>query len=206
MERKYTLPQNLVLLISGVPGVGKTTLSNELLKIHKEIRLVEETDIIREILRGYNDYLFQEHGFLQNNIYSHHKFLTYDMAKNQCKIMKNSIINIIQRQQRKGIPSIINGVHIIPEELYVHLKTSNIVYINLYVDSEKILWARLKKRDSQKYKLECIPLLYQTNIDLKNSILRLGEMISCYNINVSLNSISETLAEINEIFYHLYGN
>ena len=37
MERKYTLPQNLVLLISGVPGVGKTTLSNELLKIHKEI-------------------------------------------------------------------------------------------------------------------------------------------------------------------------
>lgn len=67
MERKYTLPQNLVLLISGVPGVGKTTLSNELLKIHKEIRLVEETDIIREILRGYNDYLFQEHGFLQNN-------------------------------------------------------------------------------------------------------------------------------------------
>ena len=49
MERKYTLPQNLVLLISGVPGVGKTTLSNELLKIPKDIRLVEETDIIREL-------------------------------------------------------------------------------------------------------------------------------------------------------------
>ena len=81
------------------------------------------------------------------------------MAKNQCKIMKNSIINIIRRQQRKGIPSIINGVHIIPEELYAHLKPSNIVYINLYVDSEKILWSRLKKRDSQKYKLEFVPLL-----------------------------------------------
>ena len=56
------------------------------------------------------------------------------MAKNQCRIMKNSIINIIQRQQRKEIPSIINGVHVIPEELYVHLKATNIVYINLYVD------------------------------------------------------------------------
>ena len=128
---------------------------------------------MREILRGYNDYLFQEHGFLQDNIYSHYKFLTYDMAKNQCRIMKTLLLNIIQRQQRKEIPSIINGVHVIPEELYVHLKATNIVYINLYVDSEKILWDRLKKRDPQKYKLECVPLLYQTNIDLKNSILRL---------------------------------
>lgn len=55
MERKYTLPQNLVLLIS---SVGKTTLSNELLKIYKEFKLIEETDVIREISRGYNAYLF----------------------------------------------------------------------------------------------------------------------------------------------------
>ena len=139
MEEKYTLPQNLVLLISGVPGVGKTTLSAELLKAYKEFRLVEETDVIREILRGYNCYLFYEYGFLQDNIYSHNRFLTYDMAKEQCRIMKNSIINIIQRQQRKEIPSIINGVHIIPEELYIHLKVPNIIYINLYVDSEESL-------------------------------------------------------------------
>lgn len=58
MERKYTLPQNLVLLISGVPGVGKTTLSNELLKIYKEFKPIEETDVIREISRRYNAYLF----------------------------------------------------------------------------------------------------------------------------------------------------
>ncbi|BDF32996.1 hypothetical protein CE91St62_10620 [Lachnospiraceae bacterium] len=206
MEEKYTLPQNLVLLISGVPGVGKTTLSAELLKAYKEFRLVEETDVIREILRGYNCYLFYEYGFLQDNIYSHNRFLTYDMAKEQCRIMKNSIINIIQRQQRKEIPSIINGVHIIPEELYIHLKVPNIIYINLYVDSEESLWERLKKRNPQKYKLECVPLLYQTNIDLKNSILHLSEKIHGYNINVSLSSISETLGEIEEIFHQLYSD
>lgn len=51
------LPDDLIVLISGVPGAGKTTISYELLKIHTEIRLIEETDIIRDILRGYNIYL-----------------------------------------------------------------------------------------------------------------------------------------------------
>ena len=59
MNKEYKLPQDLILLISGVPGVGKTTISNELLKTYKEFRLVEETDIIREILRGYKNRLIE---------------------------------------------------------------------------------------------------------------------------------------------------
>ena len=54
MEKGYILPQNLIVLISGVPGVGKTTISNELLKTHNEFRLVEETDIIRATM-SYNE-------------------------------------------------------------------------------------------------------------------------------------------------------
>ena len=42
MDREYILPQDLIIFISGVPGVGKTTISNELLNTHKEFRLVEE--------------------------------------------------------------------------------------------------------------------------------------------------------------------
>ena len=57
MNKEYFLPENLIILISGVPGVGKTTISWELLKTYKEFRLVEETDIIREILRGYTNRL-----------------------------------------------------------------------------------------------------------------------------------------------------
>ena len=30
MNKKYTLPNDLIVLISGVPGVGKTTISYEL--------------------------------------------------------------------------------------------------------------------------------------------------------------------------------
>lgn len=95
------LPDDLIVLISGVPGAGKTTISYELLKIHTEIRLIEETDIIRDILRGYNIYLKETCNFEFDKVCSHDIFLTYDMAKEQCKIMKESILNIIKRQQRK---------------------------------------------------------------------------------------------------------
>lgn len=204
MYKSYILPKNLVLFISGVPGVGKTTISYELLKKYPEFRLVEETDVIREILRGYNDQLTSIHNFTPESIYAHDIFLSYEMAKQQCRIMRNSIINIVKRQQRKEIPSIINGVHIIPEELYAHLPNSNIIYLNLYIDSETALWNRLKMRNPEKYKSECVPFLYQTNVDLKNSLIRIQKLCKSYSINVSMSSIQETLLEIDKIFCNLY--
>lgn len=207
MDKKFNLPKDLVILISGVPGVGKTTISYELLKTHKEFRLIEETDVIREVLRGYNNYLASVYKLSIENIYAHDIFLSYEMARQQCNIMKNSIINIIKRQQRKGIPSIINGVHIIPEELYLNMPFPNILYINLYIDSEKKLWDRLKNRNPQKYKPEYIPLIYQTNIDLNNSLCSIPkDLCKVYSINVSIFSIEETLKKIDEIFCEIYYN
>lgn len=206
MHKKVNLPPDLMVLISGVPGVGKTTISNELLKTYKEFRLVEETDIIREILRGYKSRLIEMGKESTDEIYAHDVFLNYDMAKQQCNIMKNSIVNIIKRQQRKQIPSIINGVHIIPEELYLHTPFSNILYIILYVEQENDLWERLKSRNSQKYKLEYVPYLYRANMELQNSIHKIPKD-SCmlYSINVSKISVEATISKINDIFCELYG-
>ncbi len=206
MNKKAKLPQDLILLISGVPGVGKTTISNELLRTYKEFRLVEETDIIREILRGYKNHLIEIGKESTDEIYAHDVFLNYDMAKQQCCIMKNSIINIIKRQQRKQIPSIINGVHIIPEELYLYTSFSNILYIILYVESEHVLWERLKSRNAQKYKPECVPYLFKTNVELQNSIHKIPKN-SCmlYSINISRLSVEDTISKIDDIFHKIYG-
>ena len=119
--------------------------------------------------------------------------------------MKNSIINIIKRQQRKQIPSIINGVHIIPEELYAHITFPNILYIILYVESEDSLWERLRNRNPQKYKPECVPYLYKTNLELKNSIHKIPkDLCMLYLINVSRLSIEDTISKIDSIFYEMY--
>lgn len=82
---------------------------------------------------------------------------------------EKSLINIIKRQQRKQIPSIINGVHIIPEELYAHTSFPNILYIILYVDSEDALWNHLKNRDPQKYTYQCVP--FYTKLTLNYEIV-----------------------------------
>ena len=58
--RLPVIPEGFVLFISGVPGVGKTTISYELLKKINAFRIIEETDLIREILLGYNEYLRTE--------------------------------------------------------------------------------------------------------------------------------------------------
>ena len=47
----------LIVFISGVPATGKTTISYELLKRYNIFRIIQETDLIREILRGYNEYI-----------------------------------------------------------------------------------------------------------------------------------------------------
>lgn len=206
MNNEYALPQDLIVFISGIPGVGKTTISNELLKTYKEFRLVEETDIIREVLRGYGSFLTEVGECSTDYIYPHDIFLSYEMAVQQCRIMKNSIINVINRQQRKQIPSIINGVHIIPEELYVHISNPNILYIILYVDSEETLWKRLKKRDSQKYTPQCIPYLYKTNLELLNSIQRIPqESCKLHSIDVSNLSVEDTIYNIDNFFNTLFN-
>jgi 2-phosphoglycerate kinase len=200
------IPEDLVVFISGVPGVGKTTISYELLKAFPQFRIIEETDLIREVLRGYNDYIKNEFGevaqplFDKIEIYDHMKFLSFDEAKKQCQIMKNSFEKIVARQQRKGIPSIVNGVHIIPEILDGLAKNRNIIYINLFITNEHDIYNRLKERNPDKYSKNYISLIYKTNIDLYLSTLKLADKAGCIfnSIDVTALNVLETLNEVVE--------
>ena len=48
------IPDGFIGFISGAPGVGKTTISYELSKRVCVFRIIEKTNLVREILRGYN--------------------------------------------------------------------------------------------------------------------------------------------------------
>ncbi len=179
---KSNIPGGLIVFISGVPGVGKTTISYELLRRYNEFRIIQETDLIREILRGYNEYLEDTIGDatiiekLHQKAYipDHMKIFNYEELKIQCSIIKRSIEKIIIRQQRKGIPSIINGVHIIPEILNGIAQNKNVVYINLYISNKEALRTRLSFRDPQKY-MPYLNVSFEANCALYESVLELAQ-------------------------------
>lgn len=195
------IPQGFIVFISGVPGLGKTTVSYELLKRYEQFRIIEETDLLREILRGYNNYLRSSFGDEINSIINeieisdHNKLLSLEDAKVQCKIMKSSFEQIVKRQQRKGINTIINGVHIIPELLFDISKYT--VFINLYVTDERIIKERIKNRNPDSYMLDFIPFIYKTNNELYNSTKEIAlKTNNVFNLNVTDLDITQTLAGI----------
>lgn len=197
------IPDGLIIFISGVPGMGKTTISYEMLKRFNKFRIVEETDLIREILRGYNEHLKIAFGnqidfiFEKICITDHTKLLTLEEAKFQCNIMKQSYKQIIARQQRKGIATIINGVHVIPEVLYDISYEKNIIYINLYVTNEREIYDRIYKRDCTSYMLEHIPFIFKTNNELYLSTEKITtKSRTVFNIDVTGLSIDDTIDQI----------
>lgn len=200
------IPEGFIVFISGVPGAGKTTISYELLKRFNVFRIIEETDLIREILRGYNSFL--EHEFPiqsrdilnQIRITDHTKLFSLDEAKQQCNFMKYSLEQIVARQKRKGIPSIINGVHIIPETLNGLSGNKNVIYINLYINNEQALYERLVNRNPQSYMINHVPFIFKTNRDLYTSTEMLSQQ-SPYvfnNIDITQLSIDQTICKITQ--------
>lgn len=202
------IPNDIILFISGVPSAGKTTISYELLKRYDVFRVIQETDIVREILRGYNEYLITQSNIDQKGssiILPHTELLSYAQAKSQCDIIKYSIREIVERQKRKKIPTIINGVHIIPEILYEFIDAPNIKYINLFFDSEESLYEHLKERDTNKYGFKSVPFLYEMNCELQKSIegLQMDHPNIFATVNVGKLNINETL---DIILHHIQSN
>lgn len=192
------IPEDLVLFISGVPSAGKTTLSYELLKRYNIFRIVQETDVIREIIRGYNKYAIENTDvsiFQMNTVLPHTELLSYAMCVDQCNIMKYSIKEIVDRQKRKKIPTIINGVHVIPEVLADFIQDSNTIYINLFFDCQDDLFDHLKNRDKKKYGLKSAPFLFDMNKELNNSMTLLHNKSpqSFLSINVGKTTIDDAI-------------
>ena len=201
------IPEGFIVFISGVPGVGKTTISYELLKRFNTFRIIEETDLIREVLRGYNSFLNQEFPKQSYDILSkvkitdHTKLLSLEEAVQQCNIMRSSFESIVDRQKRKGISSIINGVHIVPETLNGLAENRNVIYINLYVTNEHALYNRLFNRNPESYMINHVSFIYKANIDLYTSTEKLSSKFPYLfnNVDVTELSVNETISKIMQL-------
>ncbi len=169
-----TLKNDLIILISGSSGIGKTTIAKQLLKILPDSFIIEEWDLIREALRTNNSNIIKTlsdtfrgqiedldnqledifHCIILNRSTSD---LTVDEILEQSKIFLYPLMSICKRIQKKKLCAIIEGVNL-PIKLLLTSKetkeffeiSENIVFVNLYATNYAIYREHLNYRAKQR--------------------------------------------------------
>ena len=158
------IPNDFVLMLSGVSCVGKTTVAYNLLHNMPQFRIVTQLDIVRTAIRS----VIKKISYSNNKDNANKIYIDffkpifdsitngdYATLKQQSNIMMNCLQEIIKRQQMRQIPTIIEGINIIPSLYFINDKpiegfNRNVAFIDLYIsdiaDHRKRRQKRCKER------------------------------------------------------------
>lgn len=173
-----------IILLGGVPGVGKTTISNYL-SIKYNISTVINIDVIKETLKLFIDsnekylYTTSHNASKIENLTTIKAYLKYSNTIN--KYIKKLTSNI------KDKIIIIEGVTV-NKKLYNELsKKEEVLYINIYTSKKELL-----NRYKKKNKLRSSNWI--DNIDIIKDIDKY--LLKNSEINIFSNNLNNTLKEI----------
>ncbi|MCE7738808.1 MAG: AAA family ATPase [Candidatus Heimdallarchaeota archaeon] len=153
-EEKY---KPIIILLAGVPGIGKSTLSVDLSK-RLEITNIIGTDMVREILRQtISSKLIPE---LHSSSYEAYKYLKPTINpilrqsivgyEEQCRHVIVGVEAAIQSALYSRENTIIEGVHLAPNILNRSiLEESHVILILFYLENEEEHLRRIKSRGSE---------------------------------------------------------
>jgi len=191
-----------LLLLAGVNGVGKSTLSMQIAEFMK-IKRVVSTDSIREVLRSNIDTV--ESPELHRSTFSvgkhNHPISDWEDC---CNVVKKGINSIIDKSRREGLDLIVEGVHLKPDNqiirtweeeggvaigviLYVHNKEN---HKEMIISREKDTWRNAERYLSSFDKIRSIqkgildigkPLNWKT-IDLSTGINAVNEIAHWFDL------------------------
>jgi 2-phosphoglycerate kinase len=142
------IPKDAILILSGVSCVGKTTTAYEILKNYPEFRRVSEYDLIRAVVRTSYENLLKEVYTDADELKKQYDALfasitnsNFDITKLQSEQLVPYVKEIILRQQRRRIPTIIEGTGIVPSTYFPNNQplewlTKHVVFVNLYLSDE----------------------------------------------------------------------
>lgn len=220
-----SVPNNTILMLSGVSCVGKTTTAFNIIKKYSEFKVVTELDIIRTAIRdtiiNIND-TFRYYD--KNNILKEYSHLfdsltdgTYDILLEQAKLLLPCIRKIVYRQQNKKIPTIIEGMSIVPELYFDNFVPidgfkENVIFINLYISNKnEHIKRRMIRCEEREYNINSITIndkinkMQIKNLHLHNSTLNISNKNNkVYSIDVSYLNENEVADEIMKIIYNLF--
>ncbi len=184
-----------LLILAGVNGVGKSTLSMEIAN-NLKIKRVVSTDSIREVLRSNIDSL--ESPELHRSTFSvgRHKHPIYDW-EDCSNILSNGINAIIDKSRREGVDLVMEGVHIKPDNEIIRkweegggIAIGVILYVHNEENHKQMLISREKEtwRNAERYLSS-----FETIRKIQNGILDFGKPLNWKTIDLStgINAIDE---------------
>ncbi len=134
-----------VILIGGIPGVGKTSISGAVARKFN-INIVLSGDYLREFMRPYGNPLIQDSVY---NSYNHFGGKTEENIINgyeeQSKFMYKGINAILERSLGNGEPLILETLYFIPELIPPEIR-KRIIMIYIYISDLKMHSSRLAER------------------------------------------------------------
>lgn len=155
-------------MLSGVPCVGKTTTAYNILKYQPDFRRVSELDLIRTIIRAVIRNIENSKYVDKEMLQGQYEELFYSLSErdlSDCKKQSTLLIpyvrEIVARQQRRNIPTIIEGLSIIPSTYFSNNQPikgfeKNVFFINLFLSDEQEhiqrRYNRCKEREYQDTK------------------------------------------------------
>ncbi|MEP1095972.1 MAG: AAA family ATPase [Cyclobacteriaceae bacterium] len=188
LSRKVSIPLEFVLILSGMPGVGKSTLALNLVKKYSEFRSLNQMNLLRFATK-YFDKISGSSGVLQEGL----RFQTHEEAKQHMSELAPVVETFITRQLEKKIPTILEGIDFYPPHLFLHDRMNSffdkVLSINLYCKDEYVHYARLVDREKQRHQSPSSVDTYFDNIRMKNELMHL-EVLQSENHNLQSLDIS----------------
>lgn len=207
-KKRVKIPLELVLIISGMPGVGKTTLALNLVKKYCEFRSLNQMNLLRFATRYFSEEP-DNFGVLQEGL----RFQTYEEGKLHMLKLAPVIKTFAERQLEKKIPTIIEGIDFYPPCLLLNNKNEvffdKVLFINLYCSRESTHYSRLRKREVQRQQNPTTVDAYFSNIRKKNALLHEDilqlEAVNARSIDVADLNERQVLRETESVILKSYS-
>lgn len=156
------IPKDAILMLSGVSCTGKTTAAYEIVKNYPVFRRVSEFDLLRTVVRTAYEHLAEEAYIDKEELISKYSALfasitssNFETTKLQSEQLLPYVKEIILRQQRRRIPTVIEGAGIVPNTYFPNNQplawlNNHVLFINLYISDEEEHISRRKSRSEER--------------------------------------------------------
>ena len=144
-----TIPNDTILILTGVPCIGKTTTAYEITRRYPTFQRAVEMDIVSDTVRR----VFKQN-LLEKDAPALFESITVqdlEVTKSQAKILLPYVKELVLRQQKRKLPTVLEGAEIIPSLFFsagkpVEWINERVLFVNLYASNEQEQKNRRKAR------------------------------------------------------------